>query len=113
MNKIPKDQKAKPEAARMSLSQYGNFQTSQDVTKEKIDGLGRLEAISENGKRKQGRDRKFSDESDVGRKTHSVVNNMISNILDEEGVDNNADARRGETASNSIFSDNFLKDEKY
>lgn len=38
---------------------------------------------------------------------------MISNILDDEVIDNNADPRRGETASNSIFSDNFLKDEKH
>lgn len=83
------------------------------MTKEKIsDAFGRLDAISEDAKRKVGRERKFSDES-IGKKTHSVINNMISNILDDDGVDNIADPRRGETASNSIFSDNFLKDEKY
>lgn len=84
------------------------------MTKEKIsDAFGRLDAISEDGKRKVGRERKFSDESEIGKKTHSVINNMISNVLDEDGVDIIADPRRGETASNSIFSDNFLKDEKY
>lgn len=83
------------------------------MTKEKIsDAFGRLDAISEDAKRKVGRERKFSDESEIGKKTHSVVNNVISNILDEDGVDNNADPRRGETASNSIFSDNFLKDDR-
>ena len=82
------------------------------MTKEKIsDAFGRLDTISEDAKRRVGRERKFSDES-IRKKTHSVVNNVISNILDEDGEDNNADPRRGETASNSIFSDNFLKDDR-